>query len=496
MKRLLLALALFSLLSSTPGCSNAALPAVPVDTADLVLPDDVGPILVLVDHLPGKASFARERAEQVAIALRHFSTQTSWAYVDAAPLEQVASAAAVVYLGLDGSGPPSPAALARLRQAHRLVLSRYHLSALREAGIAFRHTHGGEDVAALPGTVVQFKGQAFPVALPDFLAFSTRAPARTVSSYRLAAPDAAEGPYIIQDGDALFVNGDISFDSNEATRRGAMLAVCDAMIQFLGARPLPPRPLAMLRLEDVSAATPAGRLEDIVRYLAAAHVPYGIAVIPDIRTEGKAVPPLRDNPELLDTLHWAENHGATVILHGLHHCCSSEDAEGYEFWDHGHNAPVPHDSAGWMRSQIAEGIADEAALGLRPRLWETPHYSASPLDYKVVSEFFGAAWELRRPVGWLPWALRRDQYGTMLLPEDLGYVSLDGTKTVADQLARARELLACQGCLAAGFLHPSTVRMEDVRDYVAGLRDLGYAFVDPARALQQYANAPGMALVR
>jgi hypothetical protein len=175
-----------------------------------------------------------------------------------------------------------------------------------------------------------------------------------------------------------------------------------------------------------------------------------------------------------------------VLLHGLHHCCSSEDAEGYEFWDHDHNAPVSYDSAEWMRSQIVEGITDETALGLRPQIWETPHYSASPVDYGVVSEFFGAAWELRRPIGWLPWVLKRDQYGAMLLPEDLGYVSLDRTKTVADQLARAKELLVCQTCIAAGFLHPSTVPIEDVREYIKGLRDLGYVFVDLPQALRQY----------
>ena len=144
-----------------------------------------------------------------------------------------------------------------------------------------------------------------------------------------------------------------------------------------------------------------------------------------------------------------------------------------------------------MRAQVVEAAADETALGLPPpQIWETPHYSASPVDYEVVSEYFGAAWELRRPMGWLPWVLKRDQYGAMLLPENLGYVSLDRTKTVTDQLARARELLVCQSCIAAGFLHPNTVAIEDVRQYVKGLRDLGYAFVDPAQAIRQYASSP------
>ena len=78
------------------------------------------------------------RAEQVAIGLRHFSAQTSWGYVDAAPIEKVASAAAVVYLGLNGNDLLSPDTLARLRRARRLIVSRYHLARLREAGIAYR----------------------------------------------------------------------------------------------------------------------------------------------------------------------------------------------------------------------------------------------------------------------------------------------------------------------------------------------------------------------
>jgi uncharacterized protein YdaL len=220
-----------------------------------------------------------------------------------------------------------------------------------------------------------------------------------------------------------------------------------------------------------------------VRYLAAAHVPFGIGVIPDLRVKGKAISPLGDNRELLKVLRRVEQQGATTILHGLHHCCSSDSAEGYEFWDVDHNAPLSLDSAAWMRSTVAEALADLTSLGLHPAMWETPHYSASPVDYQAVSEFFAASWELRRPIGWLPWALKRDRYGAMLLPENLGYISLDGTKTVTDQLERARELLVCQGCLAAGFIHPNTVPTEDVRKYVEGLRDLGYVFVDPAQAV-------------
>ena len=490
MKRLTAALALVTLFQSTPGCSSAGVPVVPVETAPLVLPRDVGPILVLVDHFPEKQKFVETRAEQVAIGLQHFAAHTSWSYVDAAPIENVASAAAVVYLGLNGNAPLSPDASARLRRARRLIVSRYHLAALREAGIAFTHTQGGKDIVVPPNTSVRYKGQSFPSSLPDLLVFGTTEPAHVGSAYSAALADTTGLPHTVQDGDALFVNDEISFDSSEVAKRGAMLVICDALAQFLEAQP-PARPQAMLRLEDVSALTPVERLENVVRYLAAAHVPYGIGVIPELQVKGKAVSSLRNNTALLKVIQWAAAHGATVILHGLHHCCSSDDAEGYEFWDHDRNAPLSHDSAEWMRSQVGEGIAAATALGLRPQMWETPHYSASPMDYGVVSKFFGAAWELRRPVGWLPWVLRRDQYGTMLFPENLGYVSVDRSKTVADQLTRAKELLVCRTCLAAGFLHPSTIYIEDVRDYVNGLRDLGYVFIDPAQALRQYGAGPG-----
>ena len=490
MKRLSGALAVVVLFQSTPACSNREAPVVPVETAPPVLPRDIGPILVLVDRVPEKVSFVEARAQQVAIGLQHFSAHASWGYVDAAPIEHVAAAAAVVYLGLNGTATPARDALDRLRTAHRLVVARYHLAALRDAGIAFTHTRGGKDIAVPPNTAVRYKGQSFPSSLPDFLTFATTEPAQVRSEYGVTLPDTGSLPHIVQDGDALFVNDEISFDSGQTAKRGAMLVVCDALAQFLGAQPLPARPQAMLRLEDVSALTRAARLDNVVRYIAAAHVPYGLGVIPDLQVKGQVVSSLRSNSALLKVVHWAVAHGATLVLHGLHHCCSSEDAEGYEFWDHGSNAPLPHDSTEWMRSQVAEGIAAANALGLHPRIWETPHYSASPIDYAVVSKFFGAAWELRRPVGWLPWVLRRDQFGTMLLPENLGYVSVDGSKTVAEQLARARELLVCQSCLAAGFLHPSTIWIEQVREYVDGLRNLGYAFVDPAQALLEYGAAP------
>lgn len=325
--------------------------------------------------------------------------------------------------------------------------------------------------------MLAYRGNLFPINVYEFLSLHVRPPARAVADY--SSPDRSRSPYIIVDNGAMFVNGPISFTVND-NLHGDMLTACDAIAAFLGVTPNA-TPTAMLRLEDVSSVTSAWRMATIAHYLWSEHVSYGIGVIPDLQTEEGYGGPLRDNWNLVLVLRWAQAHGATIILHGLHHCCSSNDAEGYEFWDGDHDAPIANDSAKWMRATIAEGLRDETSLGLQPVIWETPHYSASPTDYKVVSEFFSTAWELRRPIGWLPWALRRDQYGATILPENLGDITNDGTHTVTDQLARAHDMLACRYCIAVGFIHPATIPLQDVAAYVQGLRKLGYTFADPAQ---------------
>ena len=465
-----------ALLISIAGC--APKPVQPVDVAPMHFPQHIGAILVLTDRLAGKEKFVAQRAEQVAVGLRYLTPDTSWDYLDTAPASRVASASAIVYLGLNGLTPPTPDELAKLRTAKRLILSQHHLRELRAAGVAFADTAGGLSTNVEQAFPLEYRGMSASLPADEYLTLSAHAPARTLGSY--AFPDRQRVPFILTDGNAMFVNYSLAFlyakDAN-----APMVAACDAIAAFLGAPPNP-KPLAMLRLEDVSAITPASRLSAIVDYLYRAHVPYGIGVIPDLRVEHGSGGSLKDAPQLVSVLKWAQTHGATIILHGLHHCCSAQDSEGYEFWDKDTNSPVAGDSAAWMSGMIQEGLNDERSLGLDPVMWETPHYSASPVDYTAVAKYFSAAWELRRPLGWQPWPLQRDEYGTLVLPENLGYVSLDGVFTVKDQLEKARVMLACRYCVASGFLHPALLNVDTVEAYVEGLHALGYAFVDPKQA--------------
>jgi hypothetical protein len=453
-------------------------PTISAPAPSLTFPDNHESVLVLVDRLPEKATFVRERAEQVAIGLRYFSTQTSWDYVDTASIEKIRSAAVIVYLGLNGKDHIAPEGLARLRAARRLIVSQHHLNELRNAGIALRDVSGGISLRMPTDTRIAYHDQLFPVKFFEYLGLHVHSPANVVADYLL--PDGSRSPYIIVDKDAMFVNGELSFMVGNHLH-GSMLTACDAIADFLGVTPNS-KPLAMLRLEDVSSITSAWNMGIIALYLWKMHVPYGIGVIPDLKTREGYGGPLGDNTILVWVLRWAQAHGAVIILHGLHHCCSAVDAEGYEFWDFDHNAPIAGDSAARMRQTIRTGLTEETALGLHPVIWETPHYSASPTDYKIVSEFFPIAWEPRRPVGWLPWALQRDQFGAVILPENLGFITNDGSRSVTDQLRAAQDMLACRHCVAAGFIHPATIPVQDVAAYVNGLRKLGYVFADPAQA--------------
>jgi len=431
-----------------------------------------------VDHLPEKESFARERAEQVAIGLRYFSARTAWDYVDAAPIEKIRNAAVIVYLGLNGKDPIARGALLRLRAARRLIVSQHHLKEIRDAGIAFDDISGGTSVRMPTDTRIAYRDHLFAVKFFEYLGLGVRSPANVVADYLL--PNGSRAPYIVVDKQAMFVNGELSFMVGNRLH-GSMLTACDAIAYFLGVKPNP-KPLAMLRLEDVSSITSAWNLGIVAYYLWKARVPYGIGVIPDLQTREGYGGPLRNNTILVWVLQWAQAHGAVIILHGLHHCCSATDAEGYEFWDADRNAPIAGDSAERMRQAIRTGLSEETSLGLRPIIWETPHYSASPADYTVASKFFSIAWELRRPVGWLPWALQRDQYGITILPENLGFIANDHSASVTDQLNAAKDILACRYCIAAGFIHPATIPVQDVVAYVDGLQKLGYVFADPAQA--------------
>ena len=66
--------------------------------------------------------------------------------------------------------------------------------------------------------------------------------------------------------------------------------------------------------------------------------------------------------------------------------------------------------------------------------WETPHYAASDLDYRVIHRFFETVFERRIAANTMnsdqlfPYPVI-DLYGQFIIPESLGYIPIDDQKT-------------------------------------------------------------------
>jgi len=444
--------------------------------ATIFAPPALGSVLVVTDRT-GRPAFERRLAEGAAIALHHFARETSWKYVDDLAEADVRGADAIVYLGTRSALPP--AGWQNLRYARRLVAFDFHLAQMQSLGL-FAHVAAVREIATPANAEIRYGGQAFALPGRVYTRFDAAGPARTFGT--IAGQSVT--PFAAVDGAAAFVAAPLSFGTvfSDPYRQGYLLAACDALRIALGAPPAPR--VALLRFEDVSVEVPAERMQAIAQYMASRNIPYGIAVIPSQLEKGQPVRDLTTDTALVQTLQFAQAHGARIVLHGFHHSYNSP--EDYEFWDAVNNRPLPEDSEAWMSGRIEAGLAIERSIGLDPVMWESPHYAASPLDYQVVGKYFSMAWERRRPVSFLPWPLDRDGYGTALLPENLGYVAVDQdgsvparAMTLGMQLARARAFTVCADCVPVGFLHPATVTLADVIDYVNGIEALGYRFVDP-----------------
>ncbi len=451
-------------------------------SAPIFAPPALDRLLVVIDHA-NNLKFENNLGDGAATALHHFARNVRWMYVDDLTAADARDADAVVYFGLRTAAEPR--GWPELRFARRLVVFNQHLAQLHALGL-FPHVAAVEDVFTPPHAEIFYGGERFAVPQRTYTRFEVRAGAHALG----AIHGDGTSSFAALDGTAAFVAAPLGFGSEfrDPYRQGYLLAACDALRIALGA-PAEPR-VALVRFEDVSVEVPTQRMRAIVEYMAERNLPYGIGVIPNQLIKGVHLRKLGQDPDLVETLRFAQAHGARIVLHGFYHSFNSP--EDFEFWDAVHNRPLPEDSVAWMSRRLNAGLTIERSLGLHPVMWESPHYAASPLDYRVVASFFATSWERRRPVAFLPWPIDRDQYGSALLPENLGYIAVDRddrTYTLGMQLARARAFTVCADCVPAAFLHPSTVELADIIDFVNGVKALGYRFVDPLSLVEPRESA-------
>ncbi len=450
-------------------------------------------VLIVVMDRPEPPDAPDYAGTMMQALVEHFDATVVRVSAEHYESSQLKSADRLIVIGVDPSITPPPAFITDVSRFDVETLwAGYGIDQLpvdieERFGVAvgYAESHGAP-------SGVEYRGRAYEADVPIFHLASASGNAEVVANYQTVR---GAIPYIVQSGRLWFVNGvPMPRGDYPVAEDGPFLVFADALHEFMGQQH-DHRLRSVLRLEDVSAHIDPERLRAVVEYLASVGVPYVLAVIPAQRMADGSLLKLEDRPDFVAVLRWAQEHGGTIAMHGYHHTFGS--GEDYEFWDAERNAPPLGETWDLYAGRVTDGIRILRGLGLRPQLWETPHYAASPLGYQVFDHYFGLAIEDRPPVSWVPYITGGPDHE--LIPETIGYIQPGAAPgsghSVQDQLERARLLKIVRDPWAVGFYHPVDVPLSELKALVKGLRELGYQFVD-VQALQPAVRAdyePGWA---
>ena len=433
-------------------------------------------ILLINQQLPDYPEYSDELGLRMEMLLRHFTPNITKISQDQYVDDQVFGFDRAVLVGNDENSSLPSALLEDLAQTDQPVLWLGHgLEQLPGDMATIYGFAPGEATDEYMPNSVEYQGQRYTAVLEDYHPIRITSP----SVQELATYEGGPTPipYIVRGGNLWYVNGlpTVSPEDYPAASDAPALILADSLHDFFGTSVTEPRK-ALIRLEDVSVHVDPERLTEFVDYLYSQQVPFAIGVIPAQRYTDGSIVELGERPEFVKALRYAQDHGGTIILHGYHHTFGT--GEDYEFWDIERDAPLAGETWETYAWKIEDGIRIMRDYGIEPRMWETPHYAGSPLAYRVFAHYFSHAVENHDPVGWLPYPSGPDEYGQILIPEQLGYIAPDEGMTVEGQLERADLLRIVRDSWAVGFFHPVTVSLPEVESLVDGLRQQGYEFVD------------------
>ncbi len=283
-------------------------------------------------------------------------------------------------------------------------------------------------------------------------------------------------PYIVHSG-SFWYSADSPFAYMVEGDR--YLVFCDLLHDFFG---IPHREerKALLRLEDISIENDPDELRSMADYLFSRRIPFQISLIPIFKDASENVEIyLSDRPEFVRAIRYMVSKGGVVVMHGVYHQHRTRSADDYEFWDDLANQPIQGDSPGLIEQRIRLGLKECFKNGIYPVTWETPHYMASEVDYRTIAQFFNTSWDDIPSVNnsesehFFPYTTV-DRYGRFIIPESLGFISLE--RPDPDLLvANAERLQVVRDGVAAFYFHPFMNR-----DYLVkvldGIERLGYRF--------------------
>lgn len=291
-------------------------------------------------------------------------------------------------------------------------------------------------------------------------------------------------PYIVK-SKKLYYIADIPYFNCSVTDRYLLFA--DVLHDIMGENHQE-KHKAIVRIEDVTPIRNPERLRKIADILSERNIPFLIGVIPFyVNPVKNARISLSDKPEMVAALKYCISKGGTIIMHGITHQYKGVSAVDFEYWDGSTNKPIVQ-SETEIKDKIEDGLNECAKNEIYPLYWETPHYVASSIDYKIFSQFFSSSVERLMIANsftygqFFPYVIQRDFYGEKVFPEDLGYMPLIYNKDsselyVESMITNAKGLLNVRDGYASFFFH-TFVNLDYLAEIADGISNLGYKFVD------------------
>jgi uncharacterized protein YdaL len=295
----------------------------------------------------------------------------------------------------------------------------------------------------------------------------------------------SELPYIVQSGNLMYF-ADSPLSYTDVSDRYLLFA--DMLHDILGEQH-EERHTAIVRIEDVDAYENPDELRDIADFLSSREIPFLVGVVPfyvDPSTGTRSS--LSERPDLVDALKYMVRNGGTIVMHGTTHQYKGTTTVDFEYWDESTNKPIKEQTEADIERRFELGIQEFMRNGLYPLVWETPHYTASRIAYKVAARHFSTACEQRLAnedadfSQYFPYIINKDLYGQTIYPENLGYVPQDvrpeiGENAVKVILGGAKTLLNVRDGVAGFFFHPF-LKIQLLEEIVKGMQNMGYTFLD------------------
>ena len=450
---------------------------------DAKLPRSPSDVLVIHDSVPGPLPSGLVDGNNILDLLGHFGLKGDLVSLEEYKAGDMARYRFVIVLGVDDRNPRYPLhLLADARAASMPIFWIFkHVDELLSdpsfaAKLGFRTGHSG----MLEGfRSVSYKGISVLKPEEESLVF----PLEILDASKvkvLARAEAGNGrtePYVIRSGNFWYCADSPFAFVAEGDRYWVF---CDLLHDFLNVPHQEDRK-ALLRLEDISAQDDPENLRDLADYLNRRGIPFQVSLIPIYRDPANNEEIyLSDRPAFVRAIRYMVSKGGLVVMHGVTHQYRGKSGDDFEFWDSLSDKPIQGDSKTLVEQKLRLGLEECFKNGIYPVTWETPHYMASSLDYQTIARYFNSSYERvasfnRGETGHhFPYP-SVDRYGRFIIPESLGFISLENPDPDSLVQSSARLKIVRDG-VASFFFHPFLER-EYLTRVLDGIEANGYSFI-------------------